>query len=315
MNAQARLGAFVLVGLLVLGLLSVKIGRIHIFGDGGAIVEAVFNDVGGLEEQTPVRLAGVRVGSVDSITLEHNRALVRIRLEPDIALPASTHASLVRGGLMGERFIALTADPADRKLLASGKRIPSAPGGGISMLFSKAGQIADDIHELASGGKAAIRKISAMLDENRRDIRNTIHNFSGVSDSVKQKLPPALDNLRHFSRDAARLMDRRKKDLNRALKHLPRAVEASERFFAEGKKTFHGASDILMDNRENLYRMIFEFRKTAENLEVLSDDLRRNPWKLMKKQPEVPPSPRVKLEKMEEMMLTTGQMGLAPAHK
>jgi len=92
-------------------------------------------------------------------------------------------------------------------------------------------------------------------------------------------------------------------------------VEASEDFFSEGKKSFRNFNDILTDNRENLYRMIFEFRRTAENLDALSDDLRRNPWKLMNKQPEVPPSPRVKQEKMEEMMLSTGLMGLAPARK
>jgi len=297
MNAQARLGAFVLVGLLVLGLLSVKIGRIHLFGNGGATVEAIFNDVAGLEDQTPVRMAGVRVGSVASITLENNRALVRMYLKPDIVLPASTRASLVGGGLVGEKFIALNADPGDEKPLPPGKRIPTVPAGDLDVLIAKAGFIADDIHQLTVAGKHAIDTLANILDENRSDLHSTLHNLSEVSDSMKKKLPGTLADVQH------------------AFKRLPKAVDAGESFFREGKKSFHDLDGLLVGNRENLYRMIFEFRKTAENLEALSDDLRRNPWKLMNKQKEVPRSPRARQEKMEEMMLSTGQMGLAPAHK
>jgi len=297
MNAQARLGAFVLIGLLMLGLLSARIGRIHMFNHDGAIVGAVFDDVSGLEEQTPVRMAGVRVGSVASITLEGNRALVRMHLKPDIVLPVSTRAALVGGGLMGEKFIALNADPKDAKPLPPGKRIPTVPSGDLDMLIAKAGFIADDIHQLTTVGKRAVNSLATILDENRDDIHSTLRNLSEVSDSMKQKLPGTLADVQH------------------AFKRLPKAINASKGFFGEGKKSFHDLDGLLVGNRENIYRMIFEFRKTAENMEALSDDLRRNPWKLMNKQKEVPPSPRAKQIKMEEMMLSTGQMGLAPAHR
>jgi len=297
MNAQARLGAFVLIGVLVLGLLSAKIGRIHIFGNDGTIVEAIFNDVSGLEEQTPVRLAGVRIGNVASITLENNRALVRIHLKPGITLPASTRASLAGGGLMGGKFIALDASLNDKKILPPGKRIPTVPSGDLDMLITKAGSIADDIHQLTTTGKRAINTLATMLDENRSGLHKAIHNLSDVSEAIKKKMPGTLADVRH------------------TFKRLGKAANTSEGFFHEGKKTLHDFDGLLVGNRENLYRMIFEFRKTAENLDALSDDLRRNPWKLMIKQKEVPPSPRARQKKMEEMMLSTGQMGLAPARR
>ncbi len=297
MNAQARLGAFVLISLLVLGLLSVKIGRIHIFNDDGSMVEAVFTDVSGLNVQTPVRMAGVRVGSVASISLEDNRALVRMHLNPDIVLPASTRASLVGGGLVGEKFIALNADPKDMKPLPPGKRIPTVSGGGLNVLMAKAGIIAHDLHQLTEAGKQAINTLAAILDENRGTLHHTLRNLSDVSDSMQKQLPGTLADAHH------------------AFKDLPKAVKASKDFFTAGKKSLRDFDDLLTGNRENVYRMIFEFRKTAENLDALSDDLRRNPWKLMKKQKEVPPSPRASQKKMEELLLSTGQMGLAPARR
>jgi hypothetical protein len=60
---------------------------------------------------------------------------------------------------------------------------------------------------------------------------------------------------------------------------------------------------------------LFELRKASENFEAFSDDIRRNPWKLMKEKPEVRANKRAEREKMEELILSTGRMGLAPAKK
>ena len=103
--------------------------------------------------------------------------------------------------------------------------------------------------------------------------------------------------------------------MNKLETELPKTTQASRKFFAEGAKASEALNSTLIDNRENLYRTLFELRKTSENLESFSDDLRRNPWKLMAEKPEVKASKRAQQEKMEELLMTTGRMGLAPSHK
>ncbi|HKJ83125.1 MAG TPA: MlaD family protein [Mariprofundaceae bacterium] len=304
MNYQARLGAFVLVALLVLALLGGKIGHFDWFAPKGTSAEVLINDASGLQEQTAVRLAGVRVGSIQSIELQNNRALVHIRLKPGIVLPATTHASLMGGGLVGEKYLALHADPGDTTPLPSGKKIPFDKGGSLNTLMTKAAKSVDDIHHLAESSNRAIEDLSKILRENRRDVRNTIHTLSKASDT-----------LHRTTEEVAQLVTSHRKDLDTTMQQMPVAVENGSQFFKAGKQTSTHINQILSDNRENLYRMIFEFRKAAENLEALSDDLRRNPWKLTNKEKEIPPSPRASQQKMEEMMLTTGQMGVTPARK
>ncbi|MDX8391249.1 MAG: MlaD family protein [Mariprofundaceae bacterium] len=315
MNAQARLGAFVLVALLAVGVLSAKIGRMDFTDNDGVFVESLFDDVAGLEEQTSVRMAGVRVGSVESIHLEDNRALVRMRLVANVVLPASTRARLVSGGLVGEKFLSLRANPGDNKPLPAGTRIPSTSAGGLSGFIVQAERIAKDVHVLTSESKTVINQLSLILGENRTPLQNTLQNMQTASQAAKDKLPPTLDSLHQASTDVAEIINKRKQDLHRSLQQLPKTIQAGEDFFASGKQTFDAANNLLAGNRENIYRMIFEMRKAAENLEALSDDLRRNPWKLLNKTREVPASPRARQEKMEELMLSTGRMGLAPAHK
>ncbi|HXH65365.1 MAG TPA: MlaD family protein [Mariprofundaceae bacterium] len=316
MNAQARLGAFVLVALILLGLITSRIGGFVWFKQQHNIVEAEFNDLMGLDPQSDVRMAGVKVGTIQEIRLEGGRALVRIALLPGIRLPASTKASIVSRGMVGEKYLALHATPGDTQWLPDGARIPSEPGGDINTLITQMGSVIGDIRTISDALKqmlangegqdslrALIRKtnetigeIAQMVHENRQDLHDTIHNLSRVSADLSKDLPASIHQL------------------NEAAKQLPAAIQSGQKFFTAGKTTVDHADAILVDNRENLYRLLFELRKSSENLEALSDDLRRNPWKLINKQPEVPPSPRAKQEQMEEMLLTTGQMGVTPAH-
>ncbi len=317
MNAQARLGAFVLVALILLGLVSSRIGGFVLFKQKHNIVETEFNDLMGLEPQSSVRMAGVKVGTIQSISLDKGRALVRIALLPGIQLPASTKATIVGRGMVGEKYLSLHATPGDTSVLPDGALIPSVPGGDINTLIEQMsrimgniGSISESLKRILANNKGSdslqgligktndtIGEISKMVKENRRDVHNTIHNLDLVTAELNKELPISI------------------RRLNEATKQLPKAIESGRSFFSEGKATMDHADAILVDNRENLYRMLFELRKASENLETLSDDLRRNPWKLLNKGPEVPPSPRARQENLEQMLLTTGQMGVAPARR
>ena len=62
-------GLFLLIGILALGWLSIKLGRVDWLGGGGYAVTADFPSVGGLKSGSAVEIAGVEIGRVDSITL------------------------------------------------------------------------------------------------------------------------------------------------------------------------------------------------------------------------------------------------------
>ncbi len=79
-------GVFVLLGILALGWLSVKLGRIELLGSHGYAVTADFPSVGGLKAGSAVEVAGVEIGRVDSITLDKDyQARVRMTIRPRAA--------------------------------------------------------------------------------------------------------------------------------------------------------------------------------------------------------------------------------------
>ncbi|MES0372191.1 MAG: MlaD family protein [Mariprofundaceae bacterium] len=310
MNRQARLGAFVIVGLMLFAFATNRVGDMIWVKQDTHIVETEFDDLLGLNVQSSVLMAGVKVGIVQEILLRNHRAVVRVALNSDVRLPASTRASIVGRGLVGEKNLALKAEPGDTDWLPDGATIPSDSTGDISSFIAKASTVMEDIKQLSSAvtkmfsdenetsslkhllakTNQTVEQLNAVIKENRLDLRSTIHNLSETSEALNKELPNIL------------------KEISKMSKQLPSTVSA-------GKEFFENANASVVDNRENLYRMLFELRKASENLEALASDLKRNPWKLMKEKPEVALSKKEKQQKMEELLLTTGNMGNTPANR
>lgn len=100
-------GVFVLVGVLCLGYLSIKLGKLEMVGGDVYEVEAQFNSASGLKPGSTIEIAGVEVGRVRGITLVEDRAKVKLAVNKTVKLYSDTIASIKTRGIIGEKFLAL----------------------------------------------------------------------------------------------------------------------------------------------------------------------------------------------------------------
>ena len=120
-KVNIAVGVFVVLGMLALGYLSIKLGRVAILPSGGYLVVADFPSVGGLRSGASVEIAGVEVGRVESIGLADYQARVVLRLNSDIKLQEDTIASIKTKGLIGEKFIRLSPGASEKIILPNGR--------------------------------------------------------------------------------------------------------------------------------------------------------------------------------------------------
>jgi phospholipid/cholesterol/gamma-HCH transport system substrate-binding protein len=122
-NYEVIVGVFVLLGLLALGYLAIKLGRMEVIGGSGYTIYAKFSTVGGLRAGSSVEIAGVEIGRVERITLENFQARVAFRLNnSDLKLPEDSIASVRTKGLIGEQYVRISPGGSDQ-LLAHGAEI------------------------------------------------------------------------------------------------------------------------------------------------------------------------------------------------
>lgn len=72
-------------------------------------VSARFNNVAGINRGSDVRMAGVKVGVVQSIEADYQRAeaILRLAVDESLELPDDTDARITTDGLLGGAYIAL----------------------------------------------------------------------------------------------------------------------------------------------------------------------------------------------------------------
>jgi phospholipid/cholesterol/gamma-HCH transport system substrate-binding protein len=120
-SLDLAVGCFVLLGVLALGWMSIKLGRLEVLGPRGYVVTADFPSVGGLKPGSSVEIAGVDVGRVDSITLADYQARVRMTIREGVKIQEDSIASIKTKGLIGERFVRINPGGSDRIIPPNGR--------------------------------------------------------------------------------------------------------------------------------------------------------------------------------------------------
>ena len=86
---------------------------------------AVFADASRLKSGDSVRVAGVRVGTVNDVSLrDDNTVLVTFDADRDIVLTTGTKAAVRYLNLVGDRYLELVDGPGSTRLMPTGAQIP-----------------------------------------------------------------------------------------------------------------------------------------------------------------------------------------------
>lgn len=121
--ALIKLVVFMIVTSILTLFLAATIGNITL--GGKTRYAAMFSDVTGLLAGNDVRVAGVRIGQVDSIALADRKlAKVSFSLDSGRKIPQSTIIRLRYRNLVGERYLAITEGPGSGEALKAGATVP-----------------------------------------------------------------------------------------------------------------------------------------------------------------------------------------------
>ena len=288
--ALVKLIVFMVVTSFLTFTLATTIGNIG-FG-GRTSYNAVFGDVTGLLPGNEIRIAGVRVGQVDSIELDDRQlAVVEFSLDDDRKIPESTIARLRYRNIVGERYIALTEGEGSAEPLEEGATLPLAQTrnaldltvlfNGFRPLFQaldpeSMNQAAFELIQTLQGEGGTIESLMART----ASLTNTIADRDEVIGRVLVNLEKILETV-----------DERGSELGDLIVQLRRLAAG----FAEDRKaiggSLEGISDLstataglLTDIRPPLTADVKELRRLAavldDNKAVIDSTLKRLPPKL-----------------------------------
>ena len=116
-SIETYVGIFVLLGLICVGYLTIKLGKMELVGDNNYPIYARFQSVSGLKQGSHVEIAGVKIGTIDSISLDKNKkAVVKMKINKGLVLTDDVIASVKTSGIIGDKFIKISPGGSDTLL-------------------------------------------------------------------------------------------------------------------------------------------------------------------------------------------------------
>jgi phospholipid/cholesterol/gamma-HCH transport system substrate-binding protein len=118
-SIEMMVGGFVLLGLGGLLFLALKAANLGSFsGSDTYMLQARFDNIGGLKVRAPVRSAGVNVGRVTGIALDPEtfQGVVTVQVENKYQFPMDSAAKILTSGLLGDQYIGLEPGGDDKNI-------------------------------------------------------------------------------------------------------------------------------------------------------------------------------------------------------
>jgi phospholipid/cholesterol/gamma-HCH transport system substrate-binding protein len=260
MKKELRIGIFVLIVLAIFAYFVIKTGTMgNLFSRAKSYpIYAKFSTVSGLYTSSHVRLAGVRIGIVQDISLEGNKALVKMLIKDKFPINEDARAVIASVGIVGENFVEIVYKDEFKtdspKKLEAGDYIRTLSYPGLEVITEKFDTISDKIGTLLDSVNGILAK-----KESRESITTALENIKDITGNLKQ-LSGEKGKLNAVFDDFDQLSSR--------LKH---SLENLDKFVGNLDRSFYKDKDSLIPQLQEVARHI---KAIAGDLETITGNVK-----------------------------------------
>lgn len=201
--AQLKIG---IVSIIALGLAVIMIFLVS--GEGGMFwqrysLKTVFDNIAGLKEGAPVRVAGAEVGSVTSLTFAGDRVEVTFELSKEMQsrVTTSSTASLGSVSLLGEAAVDITASSQGTPIPEWGYVPTGRAPGSITEVATQAGRSLEEATKLLADVRAGRGTVGKLFTDDA--LYREINRFVDAAEDTARNLSEGRGTIGRLARDPA----------------------------------------------------------------------------------------------------------------
>jgi virulence factor Mce-like protein len=266
------IGAISLTVIAALVLLAFNARSLPIIG-GGTVYTARFSEAAGLREDDPVRVAGVKVGSVESLALEDGAVSVEFRVR-DAFVGDRSEAAIKIETVLGAKYLALV--PRGSEELDPDQPIPVERTASPYDVVEAFADLSTTITELDTAQLASSFEVLAdTFADTPDEVRTSLEGLARLSDTIASR-DQQLQQLLSATRQVTQVLaDRNGEftqlilDSNTLLTEVQERRALIDSILTDVQELAEQLSGLVADNREAL-------TPTLQQLSTVTDILSRN---------------------------------------
>jgi len=251
---------------------------------------AVYSDVEGVVNGTPVTVNGFPVGSVQKISFyKNNDLLIKFRIENNIKFSKNSLAQIYETGLIGGKALAIIPANDNARVAVTNDTLKTSIAPGLTDLVNKQiTNLQEKIESMIMSADSVLHKINRVFDDSTRvNLRNSVSGFNqtisdlkatstlikSIVESNKSDIDITLNNVNNISKDLL--------DFSSTLNN-----SGFDQTLINFKKSSEDLSEILKDinrgqgtitkliNNDSLFNNLND---ASKSIDLLLEDIRLNP--------------------------------------
>lgn len=261
MSVEAKVGAFTVGGLMLLGGATAGLGDFHFGSSDEYTVYAGFKQVVGLMPQSDVRLSGVLVGKVTNIANEGTGVTVTMKIEPEVKIPKQSKVSIASNGVMGEKFINFLPKADNGEYIEDGAYLHGVDEGGMDAMFDGLTKVMEEVETLLKMVQAIIgddtfKKSVIDMSANMKESTDNINAMTGTFKNI------AADNEAIFN-NMIQAMNGAVENMNQTMVNVEHITANIDKFAGDPKTA------------EDLRTTLDNIAKTSKSVENMANNMNK----------------------------------------
>jgi phospholipid/cholesterol/gamma-HCH transport system substrate-binding protein len=255
-TSETKVGALTLGGAVILAAMISFLGAFKLF-DSGYDLHVSYPSVNGLQVGSPVRYAGVPIGTVREAKVEPDQVMVTMHVNKDVQIPQEAEFSIGSDGVMGEKYVDIRAPKKYSGVyLKPGSSLTGQPGGDINDFMANSGKVLEKLEGIADAlnnvfGDKEVQKSMRDGFINARDISNNMKIFTKVmAESAKENKAELRNMVKQFNQMSVRM--------NKTMAHVESLMKGVDANGQTGR---------------NVAAMAKNLAVTSKNLEAITNTL------------------------------------------
>ena len=242
---------------------------------------AVYDDVEGVSNGTPVTISGFNVGSVQDIKFYKNtsKLLLKFRVENDFTFSKNSIAQIYETGLIGGKALSVIPKYGEQ-LAKNGDTLKSSIAPGLTELVNdKLSPLQEKIESMVVSADSVLLSLNSVLNnEAKLEIQSSITNFSSTVADLKSSAS-TLDDMLNTNKNQINNIISNVNETSNELSNLSIVVDN----LTQSSNSIEKIVNEISNGDGSLNKLIFEddlinsLDAASKNINLLIKDLRLNP--------------------------------------
>ena len=263
-----RVGLFFVLGVVLIYAVYTVIGSGQFRSTEGYSLEATFKNIGTVSTGTDVRMAGVRIGTVEATSLDRGQGRLSLTINPEVEIPEDSVARITMSSLLGQNYISVEHGEA-ATMLDPGAEIRAETGPSFTEVLAEIQSLGKNLNETLGGFSL---DGGGELGELAENLNTLVKNNRERFDTVMTNLEELTGKLNRAEGTLGKLIndDGLYAELNGAVGDFRAAAD-------DLRESLGGAKDLLgrVEEGEGTLGRLLSDDGIATDLEATASNLRR----------------------------------------